>query len=254
MVNLIEEGQRIILFDERGKKYLVKVERRELHTNLGVVDLGSAIGKKWGERIKSHLGKEFVLIKPRVHDYLQKMRRLPQIILPKDAGQIVAFTGLSPGDVVVDAGVGSGALAIFLGNVVKPNGRVISYEIREEFAKVAKENIELAGLEGVVSVKLKDIRQGIDEREVDLVTLDLPHPEQVLPHAKEALKPGGYLAVYSPCIEPVQRLWAELPKYGFTSCSTIECLVREFEVKPGATRPKSRMIGHTGYLTFARRV
>ena len=251
---MIKEGERIILIDERGREYLVKAERRQLHTDFGVIKLGEAIGKEPGGKLKSHVGKEFILLKPRVADYLQKLRRVPQIMLLKDAAQIVAHTGVGPGDLVVDAGVGSGSLAIFLGNLVRPNGRVVSYEVREEFAHVAEENIRMAGLSDVVAVKLKDIYEGIDEREVDLVTLDLPHPELVLPHAELALKPGGHLAVFAPCIEHIQRLYREMPSYSFKNYRTIECLVREFEVKPNATRPKTRMIAHTGYLTFARRV
>jgi len=251
---MIEEGSRIILIDERGRKYLVRAERRQLHTDLGVVDLGEAIGQEPGVRLKSHVGREFILLLPRITDYLQKMKRVPQVMLPKDAAQIVAYTGVGPGDMVVDAGVGSGALAIFLGNLVRPNGRVVSYEVREDFARVAEENIRMAGLSDIVTVKLKDIYEGIDERDVDLVTLDLPQPERVLPHAELALKLGGHLAVFSPCIEHIQRLYVELPKHRFANYRTIECLVREFEVKPGATRPKTWMIAHTGYLTFARRV
>ena len=251
---MIEEGERAILIDEKGRRYLVKAERRSLHTDLGVVDLGAVIGAEPGAELSSHTGKKFVVLPPRITDYLQKMRRVPQIMLPKDAAQIVAHTGVGPGDLVVDAGVGSGALAMFLGNLVRPTGRVVSYEVREDFARVAEENIRSAGLAGVVMVKLKSIYEGIDELNVDLVTLDLPQPERVLPHAERALKPGGYLAVFSPCVEHIQRLHAEVQKYRFAGVRTIECLVREFEVKPGATRPKTRMIAHTGYLTFARRM
>ncbi len=251
---MIEEGERIILIDERGRKYLVKAARRQLHTDLGVVELGEVIGKEPGTRLKSHVGKEFVLLKPRIIDYLQKLRRVPQIMLPKDAAQIVAYTGVSPGDLVVDAGVGSGSLAIFLGNIVRPNGRVVSYEVREDFARVAEENISMAGLGDIVRVKLKDIYEGIDENNVDLVTLDLPQPEHVLPHAERVLKPGGHFVTFAPCIEHVQRIYREFPKFSFTNIKTIECLVRELEVRPTCTRPSTRMIAHTGYLTFARRV
>jgi len=250
----IEDGDRLILIDEKGRKYLVTAGPRELHTDFGVLNLGGAIGQMPGVRLKSHTGKEFVALRPRIVDYMQKMRRFPQIMLPKDAAQIVAYTGVGPGDIVVDAGAGSGALAMFIGNLVRPAGRVITYEVRDDFARVAEENIKMAGLSDIVTVKVKDIYDGIDEREVDLVTLDLPQPERVLPHAEQALKPGGHLAVFSPCIEHIQRLYVELRNRGFANCSTIECLVREFEVRPGATRPKTRMIAHTGYLTFARRV
>ena len=89
---MIKEGERVILIDERGRKYLVKVERRQLHTDLGYVELGEAIGQEPGTRLKSHVGKEFILLKPRITDYLQKLRRVPQIMLPKDAAQIIAYT------------------------------------------------------------------------------------------------------------------------------------------------------------------
>ena len=247
-------GERAILIDERGNKYLVKVEKQKFNTNLGVVDLGELEGKKPGAVLQSHLGKSFIALRPSFVDYLERIRRVPQILLPKDAAQIIANTGIGPGSVVVDGGTGSGALAIFLGNLVRPTGHVYSYEVREDFAKVAKRNIEFAGLESVVTVKCKDICEGIDEREVDLVTLDIPKPEVAIPHAEKALKVGGYLFVFSPCIEPVQRTYEVLMSHRFREIKTIECLVREIEVKPNATRPRTRMIAHTGYMTFARRV
>ena len=251
---MLKEGERAVLIDERDKKYLIELTDRKLHTNSGVVDLKEVIGKKSGDRVKSHTGKEFVVLVPTMVDYLQKLKRVPQIMLPRDAAQIVAHTGIGPGALVVDAGAGSGALAVFLGNLVRPDGRVVSYEIREDFIKVAEQNVSLTGLGEIVTIKLKDIYEGIDESDVDLVTLDLPRPEQVLPHAERALKPGGFMVSFSPCIEHIQRLYAELPNYSFINWRTIECLIRDFEVTKFCTRPKTRMIAHTGYLTFVRRV
>ncbi|MEM2874764.1 MAG: tRNA (adenine-N1)-methyltransferase [Candidatus Hadarchaeales archaeon] len=251
---MIREGDRIVLIDVRGKKYLTRAERRKLQTSQGVVDLEAAIGAEPGARIRSHLGREFVVLPPSATDYLQKLRRVPQIMLPKDAAQIVANTGVGPGSMVVDAGAGSGALAIFIGNLVRPDGRVVSYEIREDFARVAEENVKMAGLDGVVTVKLKDIYSGIDEKDLDLVTIDLPSPELVLPHAERSLKPGGYLAVFAPCVEHLQRFYRAAADFRFTELRTIECLVRDILVTEKGTRPGSRMIAHTGYLTFARRV
>lgn len=251
---MIAEGERVIIIDERGKKYLVQVNQKKLHTSLGILDLGELIGKEPGFKLKSHLNKDFIVLRPTIVDYLQKLRRAPQIMLPKDAAQVVAHTGVGPGSLVVDAGAGSGALAIFLGNLVRPDGRVISYEVREDFAALAEENIRMAGLEDIVKVKHKDIYGGIDEREVDLVNLDLPQPELALAHAEQALKIGGYLATFTPCVEQLQRLYRDLPNFSFTNVKTIECIVRDMEVKPNGTRPSTRMIAHTGYLTFARRV
>jgi len=253
-VRTLREGERALLIDERGRKYLIKLGKRELHTDLGIVELSQVIGKKPGDKVRSHIGHEFIVLVPSVVDYLQKLKRVPQIVLPKDAAQIVAHTGVGPGSLVVDAGTGSGALAIFLGNLVRPDGKVVSYEVRGDFIEVARENIGMAGLEEIVTIKNKNIYEGIDESDVDLVTLDLPRPELVLPHAERALKPGGFLASFSPCIDHIQRLYRELPNYRFKNYRTIECLVRDFEVTESCTRPKSRMIAHSGYLTFARRV
>jgi len=251
---MIVEGERILLIDEEGRKYLTKASQNKLHTKFGVVELSETIGKEPGLRIKSHLGQEFVVLLPSMVDYMQKLRRVPQITLPKDAGQIVANTSVGSGSHVVDAGAGSGALAVFLGNLVRPDGWVISYEVREDFAKVAEENIELTGLGDFVKVKIKDIYNGIDERDLDLVTLDLPQPELALTHVQQALKIGGHLATFTPCIEHLQRLYNEFPKFNFASIKTIECIVRDMEVGQNATRPSTRMIAHTGYLTFARRI
>jgi tRNA (adenine57-N1/adenine58-N1)-methyltransferase len=240
--------------DERGHKYLIKLEKRILHTNLGTIDLAELVGAKPGTKILSHIGKEFVALRPSMVDYLQKLKRVPQIMLPKDAAQIVAHTGVGPGSFVVDAGAGSASLAIFLGNLVRPDGRVVSYEVREDFARVALENVEMVGLSDIITIKLKDIYEGIDESDVDLVSLDLPRPELVVPHAERALKVGGYLSAFTPCIEHLQRLYESLRDSNFRDFRTIECLIREMEVKKNSTRPSTRMIAHTGYLTFARRV
>ena len=248
------EGERVLLIDEQGGKYLVRAEPRKFNTRFGVVDLSQAIGTQPGTVIHSHLGKPFVVLRPSVVDYIQKIRRVPQVLLPKDAAQILANTGVGPGSVVVDGGAGSGCLAIFLGHLVRPTGHVYSYEIREDFVELARRNIRFTGLEDIVTVKQQDICQGIDERDVDLVTLDIPKPEDAIPHAENALKPGGYLFVFSPCIEPVKRVYEALSSHRFKEIFTIECLVREIEVKPNATRPKTRMIAHTGYMTFARRI
>lgn len=254
MTEVFSEGERALLIDEREKKYLVKVERKMLHTNLGKLDIGELLGKEPGSVLLSHLGKRFIAIRPSIVDHLQKLKRVPQIMLPKDAAQIVANTSVGPGSLVVDAGAGSGALAIFLGHLVKPDGKVVSYEVRGDFAKIAEENVGAAGLSDVVEIKLKNIVEGIDERNVDLVTLDLSNPESAVPHAEKALKVGGYLAIFCPCVEHLHRIYPVLRSGRFREIKTIECLVREIEVKERCTRPKSRMIAHTGYMTFARRV
>jgi len=253
---LIREGDKVLLIDKRGKRYLVTVSDREFHTDLGILKLGDLIGKEYGETIVSHRNEEFRILKPDINDIIAKMKRGPQIVHPKDAGIILAYAGISPGDTVIEAGVGSGALTIFLANAVGPNGRVISYERREDFAKIAQQNIEMAGFSDRVTIKLKDIYEGIDEEYADHIVLDLPQPENVLPHAVEVLRPGGYFVAYTPCMNQVHRFFQAFQEYRehFYRPRVVEVLVREHEVKKECMRPKTTMLAHTGYITFIRKL
>ncbi len=245
----------VLLLDRLGNKYLVKPGRGKLNTSLGLVDLEQLREVSFGQTVKSHLGEEFHVLPVSLKDLFDKgLRRGPQVVLPKDAAQILAYADLRPGSRVVDCGTGSGWLAIFLGSLVRPTGKVYTYEIRDEFFRLARENIRRAGLEDVIVLKKKDVYKGIDEREVDLVTVDVPEPWKVVPHAEDALKVGGYLAVFSPCVESVQETYRALSPRRFSEVVTIECLVRELLVRPGATRPSNEMVAHTSYLTFARRI
>ena len=253
---MIKEGEKILLVDPRGKRHLITVKKEEFHTDLGKVNLEEIIGKNFGDTIESHKGYKFKILKPKIVDFIDKMKRGPQIIHPKDAAQIVAFAGISPGDFIIEAGIGSGALTLFLANIIGPNGKIVSYEVREDFAKLAWKNIEWAGFDDRVTIKLKSIYDGIDEKDVDHIILDLPQPERVVEHAVEALKPGGYFVAYTPCINQVARLYEKLREFKeyFMRPKTIECLIREQEVRRECIRPKTRMIAHTGYITFARKI
>lgn len=236
-----------LLIDESGKRYLAL--KSELHTHLGVVNIEE---KEHGDIVTSHLGKKFRVIRPRIVDICDKMERAGSIVMKKDLGLIIAYTSLGDGDVVVDAGTGSGVLAIYLANIVKPNGRVYTYEMREDHAELAKKNIKLAGLEDYIIVKLKDIREGIDER-ADVITLDMPDPWEVATHAFDALNYGGFVVAYSPYIEQARKSNIAFKKAGLKDVRTIELLEREIEVSQVGTRPRTRAIGHTAYLTFARK-
>ncbi len=238
-----------VLIDSRGRKHLT--EGDELHTNKGVVDLKNV---KPGDVVETHLGHKFCVVDPKIVDLYEKMPRAGSYMLKKDIGIILAYTGLGDGDVVIDAGTGSAGLALFLGNIVKPNGRVYSYEKNKEAAKIAEKNIKIAGLSEYVTVHSKDIREGIDEGEADLVTLDMDKAWEAVPFANDALKTGGFIAVYNPYIEHASKVYATLKNVGFKAIKTVECIEREIEFRPQGTRPKTRMVGHTGYLTFARKL
>ncbi|MBI3587613.1 methyltransferase domain-containing protein [Candidatus Micrarchaeota archaeon] len=183
----------------------------------------------------------------------RKFKRGPQVVLPKDAGAIVAHSGLQAGDKVVDAGVGSGFLSIRLGAVVGPSGKVTAYESREEFAKLASKNIEAAGMDGFVTVKVQDIFLGIDENEVDIITLDMANSERALPHALAALKQGGACVGLLPNVEQVRKFVLDAVKLGFTHESTIEVIEREWLVRENGCRPATTGLTHTVFLAFLRK-
>lgn len=186
----------------------------------------------------------------RFPDLLKKLKRGPQVMLPKDIGMVLAFTGVGRRSIVVDAGAGSGWLAIALGNVCK---KVTSYEWREDFAKLAEENMKRAGLQRYVKIKQKNIFEGIEEKEVDLVTLDMADSDKVVPHAFNALKTGGHLVGYLPHAEQVQRFVKAAREAGFKEDFTIECIVREMLAREQGFRPDTTGLWHTAYLVFARK-
>jgi tRNA (adenine57-N1/adenine58-N1)-methyltransferase len=183
-------------------------------------------------------------------DFLNKAKRGPQVILPKDAGLIISVTGCSPGWKVVDAGTGSGFLAIFLGNL---GCNVYTYEKEKRFYELAKKNINNSGLKSI-KIKNADITKGIREKNVDMVTLDMKNPEKAIKHAYKSLKSGGWLVIYSMHIEQIQKIWKELVKYDFAKPRILENLKREWQIEGRTfTRPKTHMLAHTGFLTFVRK-
>jgi tRNA (adenine57-N1/adenine58-N1)-methyltransferase len=163
------------------------------------------------------------------------------------------FSGIGPGSIVVEAGTGTGAMTTALTHYVKPEGKVYSYEIREEFKRTAEKNLRRAGLLGFVELKSKDITAGIDENNVDSVILDLAIPWVVIPIAYTALKPSGTIVSFSPTIDQVVKAVEALQENGFVDIQTVECLMRGMQVERGKTRPHTLMTAHTGYITFGRK-
>ena len=254
MPELIQEGDHVLLYLDRRRTYLVKVEKgKNFHTHKGFVQLDMLIGKNYGTRIKSNLNVEFVALKPILRDYIIKSFRKTQIMYPKDIALTVMFSGIGPGSRVVEAGTGTGALTTALAHFVRPNGCVYSYEIREEFLKIAEKNLKRSGLTAFVKLKKKDVTVGIEEKNVDAVILDLATPWLVVPHAYNTLKPSGTIVSFSPTIDQTVKTTEALKENGFVNIETVECLMRGMRVERGKTRPQTLMTGHTGYITHARK-
>jgi tRNA (adenine57-N1/adenine58-N1)-methyltransferase catalytic subunit len=238
-----------ILVTKHGKKFYVRNLKEDFHSNLGIIKKKD-LNKKYGV-VKSNKDEEMSIFVPQFIDLYSKIKRAPQIIPRKDLGLIIMETGIGKNSVVVDAGSGSGALCSALGNIVK---KVVSYEIREDFYKIAKDNIKMLGLSNV-KIKNKDVILGIDEKNVDLVTLDMPNPWDVVQSVRGALRTGGFLVSYSPTVPQVMDFVKTVRKCsGLVYLKTVEVSEREWEVDERKVRPKSQQIGHSGFISFIRKV
>ncbi len=222
----------------------------ELHTDLGVIKLDELGTKTFGDTISSHLGVEFIIQKPRAPDFFAHAKRSGAPMMPKDIGVIISNTGLCSSDRVLDAGTGSGILAIYLGGIAK---KVVSYEVREEFLEMARKNIALAGLSNI-ELRLGDIAGEIQKLDVkfDVLTLDTIAASKVVPYAPHVLYPGGFLAVYSPFFEHTKEIREAIEKTSYTEVRTIENIEREISFTERGTRPSTARVGHTGFITIAR--
>lgn len=231
------------------KEYFVLPEG-ELHTDLGIIKLDELREKNFGDRISSHLGVEFIIQKPRAPDFFKHAKRSGAPMMPKDIGVIISSTGLCSSDCVLDAGTGSGILAIYLGMIAK---KVVSYEIKEEFLELARKNIELAGLDNI-ELRRGDIVEEIQalEEKFDAVTLDTIAAAQVIPHVPDVLYPGGFLAVYSPFFEQAKEIREAIVKTCPVEVRTVETIEREISFTERGTRPSTARVGHTGFITIAR--
>ncbi|MBW3004469.1 methyltransferase domain-containing protein [Candidatus Woesearchaeota archaeon] len=234
----------------KALRYYVTDLSKDFHTKYGVI-AKTSLKKKDGSTIKTDSGKEFTIFTSQFADDFRKLRRAPQTIIPKDFGMIIAETGLGKNDTVVDAGTGAGALACALANICK---KVTTYEIRDDHADVAKENIKFLGIKNI-TVKNKDITKGIAEKNVDLITLDLPEPWEAINAVKKALKIGGWLVAYTPTTTQASQFVEEIRKNeSFLFDNTTELIRRNWIVEGKRVRPQSAEIGHTAFLTFVRRI
>ena len=250
----IGEGDDILLYLDARRTYLVRVEAgKRFHTHKGYVQLGDLVGRPYGSPVRSSLGVVLHALRPLLRDRILKTDRRTQVMYPKDIGYLLLRAGVGAGSRVVEAGTGSGALTCALAEAVRPDGMVYSYDVRPEFQEVAASNIERAGLAAYVDLKAGDVTEGIDE-EADAVILDLATPWLVVPAAHRALAGGGVFASFSPTVEQVMRTASALRGHPFVEVETVEIIMRRMNVAENRTRPETLMIGHSGYITTARKV
>ncbi|HII08774.1 MAG TPA: tRNA (adenine-N1)-methyltransferase [Methanosphaera sp.] len=242
-----------MIVDRKNRKYVV--HDKEFHTEKGVISEEDIKNAKVGDVLETHLGKKYTVIEPNINDYIELMKRNCSIILPQDLGLVIGFSGIGYGSKIVESGTGAGSSLLFFANIVGPEGHVYSYEIRDDFVEIIRKNIDGTDFDNITLYN-QDVTEGFEEEDnsIDLVFLDLPKPYDVIEDAYRILKTGGFIAVYTPYVEQFQIVNKVLGKTGFKHISIKEGNVREIEIKNNKTRPNSRMAGHTGYITFARKL
>jgi tRNA (adenine57-N1/adenine58-N1)-methyltransferase len=247
-------GDRVLLVDNRKRRHLITLAGGgEFHTHAGIVRHDDLIGHPEGTVVRTTRGARLTAVRPTLAEYVLEMPRGAQVIYPKDIGPILILADIFPGARVLESGVGSGALTSALLRAVGPGGHVTGYEIRDDFAQRALQNVHgFLGENVPLDVKVRDVYNGIDERDLDRMVLDLPEPWRVVKHATEALRPGGILCAYLPTILQVGRLREELAGAPFTMVESLEVLQRGWHVEGQSIRPDHRMVAHTGFLTVAR--
>ncbi|HEY3094687.1 MAG TPA: tRNA (adenine-N1)-methyltransferase [Nitrososphaera sp.] len=251
----IEEGSYVLLFHTPRKKWLTRVTQdKKLHTHLGIIDISATIGMEYGSAVSTTEGKLIFLIEPTIHDFIMKSERRTQIVYPKDLGYIAARTGLKNGAKVLEVGTGSGALSTFMASIVKPEGHIYSFDVNPDFMEMARRNLEKAGVSQYVTIHQHDPHQGVDVRDADVAIVDLGDPWTVLDQVHDALKGSGAFVAICPTMNQIEKTATELKKSGYADIDCVELMIRSMEAREGMTRPSMRMIGHTTYLVFARKV
>jgi tRNA (adenine57-N1/adenine58-N1)-methyltransferase len=251
-------GDPALLIDAKGRQFLLKLDpERTFQYHQGSIPHRDLIGKEDGSWVESSGGGSLLLISPRLADYVLKMKRSAQVVYPKDLGPILVYADIAPGQTVLEAGTGSGALTLGLSRAVGPTGRVVSVEAREDHAAHARKAIERwygeipANLELVVGDVVEQVERVAPER----IILDLSEPWRVLQAAGEHLPGGGVLCAYLPTVPQLQTLVEQANADGrFAGIEVKEFLVRDWNVAGRSVRPEHSMVGHTGFLVFMRRV
>lgn len=256
-MRLFQAGDRVHLVNRRGRQYAFTLRRGGTFQFSGEwLRHDDLIGKEDGTEAVLSRGSRFLAFLPTLAEYILKMPRGAQIIYPKDLGLILILADIHPGATVLEAGTGSGSLTLALLRGVGEKGRVISYELREDFAEKARQNIAgfSAAAENLVS-KIGNVYEALEEREIDRMVLDLPEPWRVVPHAAGALRSGGIFLCFLPTVpQVVQTVETLRSRPDFDRIETVESLLRPWNIDGRSVRPDHRMVAHTGFLITARKI
>lgn len=246
-------GDKVLLLDSKQRRYLITLaEGAEFHSHAGFIPHDDLIGQPEGIVAKSTRGANYTALRPTLEDFVLEMPRGAQVIYPKDLAPICMLADIAPGVRVLESGVGSGALSM---TMLRWGAHIVGYELREDFLARARANVRSFLGEDALDryeLHLRDCYEGIDERDLDRVVLDLPAPWRVVPHATEALRPGGILIAYTPSILQAAQTREAMATKRWNGTRTLEVLHRGWHIEGQAVRPDHRMVAHTGFLTVGR--
>ncbi len=255
-MNTAASGDWVLLLAPDEKRFMIRLAPTlQLHTHRGFILHDALIGQPFGSSVSTQLGQPFLMLQPSTFDLLMHVRRISQIVYPKEIGYILLRLNIVPGTRVVEAGTGSGALTLAFSRFVLPGGHVYSYEERADMLELAHKNLERVGALDAVELKQRDIRAGFEEREADALFLDLREPWLFLAQAHAALKGGGFFGSLVPTTNQLSDLLAEMEALGgWADIEVTEIMMRRYKPVAERLRPEDRMVAHTGYLIFARAV
>jgi tRNA (adenine57-N1/adenine58-N1)-methyltransferase len=249
------DGDLAQLVGLRHKHFILTLQAgAKFETHRGILQHDDLIGKSWGSQVFSHIGAPFFLLQPSLADLITELPRTTQILYPKDIGFILVTMGIGPGQTVMEAGTGSGSMTTALAYAVGPEGRVISYEVKPDVQNLARKNLTRFSLDSRVDFKLGDIQEGFDKTDADAFFLDVPNPYDYTTQVRAALKPGGFLCCLIPTFNQVEKTLQALRQTHFAFVEVCELLLRYYKPEPARIRPTDRMVAHTGFLVFARRI
>jgi tRNA (adenine57-N1/adenine58-N1)-methyltransferase len=254
---LLRDLEPVVLLDRKGRSYLRTLKQGGRMSVRGApVPCDAVIGRPEGSTVASASGERLLVLRPTYAQLIPSLPRQAQPIYPKDVGPLLLWGDIGPGHVVVEVGTGPAALTLALLRAVGPTGQLVSYEVRDDFAAIARENVaRFHGPSPNWTLRVADAFAGIAERDVDRMVMDLAEPWRLLDRAAGALRPGAVLTVFVPtALQVKSQVDALVADARFGAVEAFETLLRFWHVGPRSLRPEHRMVAHTGFLVVARRL
>ncbi len=252
---MLKEGDIVQIVNKKNRFFLRLKKGEILGTHKGNINHNDIIGKGYGDIVETHLGERFTIIKSTLYELIMYgIKRKTQIIYPKDSAYITLRLGITDGMKVLESGLGSGGLTLVMANAVKPTGKIYGYEIEESHLEYLKKNIQLAKLENYVETFHRDLAEPLPANFFDAAFIDVKEPWKYLENIYNSLKIGANIGFLLPTTNQVSELLKNLESFKFSQTEVLEILLRKYKPVPERLRPEDRMVAHTGYLIFSRKL